>query len=231
MINKRELTWPMNLAYDIFGGNEELISRVFPYRLDTVVADSLTDRESHCLYLRYKDGKTLRDAGLTMNVTPERIRQIVAKAIRKLRHPIRSNRYLGVTRGEYYDLKAVNKQIQSILSAYCEIAKIPTEEDPMYLIPLFETSIVNLNLSVRAHNCLWRAGFKTYGDFQHVQICRFLKVRNFGMKCFKELMGKLSAIGFWATNGEDTYPIDNLTDPYSNDWLIWKGPKESEEAQ
>ena len=55
----------------------------------------LTDREQQVLILRFglKDGKprTLEEVGQHFNVTRERIRQIEAKALRKLRHPSRSN--------------------------------------------------------------------------------------------------------------------------------------------
>ncbi|MDS8151564.1 sigma factor-like helix-turn-helix DNA-binding protein, partial [Streptococcus pneumoniae] len=53
-----------------------------------------TDREENVLRLRFglDDGKmrTLEDVGKVFNVTRERIRQIEAKALRKLRHPSRS---------------------------------------------------------------------------------------------------------------------------------------------
>ena len=60
------------------------------------VLNSLTPREAKVLRLRYglDDGKarTLEEVGKEFNVTRERIRQIEAKALRKLRHPSRSKR-------------------------------------------------------------------------------------------------------------------------------------------
>ena len=62
-------------------------------QLDEVL-DTLTDREENVLRLRFglDDGKmrTLEDVGKVFNVTRERIRQIEAKALRKLRQPSRS---------------------------------------------------------------------------------------------------------------------------------------------
>ena len=62
-------------------------------QLDEVL-DTLTDREENVLRLRFglDDGKmrTLEDVGKVFNVTRERIRQIEAKALRKLPHPSRS---------------------------------------------------------------------------------------------------------------------------------------------
>ncbi len=58
------------------------------------VLDTLTPREEKVLRLRYgiDDGRprTLEEVGKEFNVTRERIRQIEAKALRKLRHPSRS---------------------------------------------------------------------------------------------------------------------------------------------
>ena len=60
------------------------------------VLDTLTPREEKVIRLRYgiDDGKprTLEEVGREFNVTRERIRQIEAKALRKLRHPSRSKK-------------------------------------------------------------------------------------------------------------------------------------------
>lgn len=64
-------------------------------QLSEVLA-TLTERERKVLYLRFglEDGRarTLEEVGKEFNVTRERIRQIEAKALRKLRHPSRSRK-------------------------------------------------------------------------------------------------------------------------------------------
>ena len=61
------------------------------------VLKTLTPREEAVIRLRFglKDGRchTLEEVGTEFHVTRERIRQIEAKALRKLRHPVRSNKF------------------------------------------------------------------------------------------------------------------------------------------
>ncbi len=66
------------------------------------ILDQLSERERKVLVMRFglHDGinRTLEDVGKEFNVTRERVRQIEAKALRKLRHPLRSRKlrdYLG----------------------------------------------------------------------------------------------------------------------------------------
>jgi RNA polymerase primary sigma factor len=60
------------------------------------ILDGLSDRERKVLIMRFglEDGvtRTLEDVGKEFNVTRERVRQIEAKALRKLRHPLRSRK-------------------------------------------------------------------------------------------------------------------------------------------
>jgi len=71
------------------------------------VLDTLTEREKKVLRLRFGIGdgypRTLEEVGEIFNVTRERVRQIEAKALRKLRHPTRSRKlrnFLNMTAGE-----------------------------------------------------------------------------------------------------------------------------------
>ena len=63
------------------------------------VLNTLTRREREIITLRYGIGDgytyTLEEVGRVFNVTRERVRQIEAKAIRKLQHPVRSRKLEG----------------------------------------------------------------------------------------------------------------------------------------
>ena len=78
------------LSPDQYANNELLKDEI------RMVLEGLTEREEKVLRLRFglEDGRnrTLEEVGKEFNVTRERIRQIEAKALRKLKHPTRSKR-------------------------------------------------------------------------------------------------------------------------------------------
>ena len=85
-----------NLSPEEFATNEMLKDEI------AQVLETLTEREEKVIRLRFglEDGKprTLEEVGQMFGVTRERIRQIEAKALRKLRHPSRSRKlrdYMG----------------------------------------------------------------------------------------------------------------------------------------
>jgi RNA polymerase primary sigma factor len=77
------------------------------------VLDSLTERERKVLELRFGLGdgysRTLEEVGKQFKVTRERIRQIEAKALRKMRHPTRLRQLQGFLEGE--ELEALLAQL------------------------------------------------------------------------------------------------------------------------
>ncbi len=74
---------------------DELVFNNFLREAIVLVLDTLTDRESCVIRLRYglDDGrmKSLEEIGLQLNLSRERVRQIEAKALRRLRHPSRNS--------------------------------------------------------------------------------------------------------------------------------------------
>ena len=58
-----------------------------------------------------------------------------------------------------------------------------------------ETSIDDLDFSVRAYNCLKRAGVNTLGDLTEKTELEMMKIRNLGKKSLKEVIDKIKAMG------------------------------------
>ena len=81
---------------DALAPDEAALKTITNEDIDDVLK-TLTPREEAVIRLRFglMDGRchTLEEVGSEFNVTRERIRQIEAKALRKLRHPVRSNKF------------------------------------------------------------------------------------------------------------------------------------------
>ena len=81
---------------DALAPDEAALKTITNEDIDSVLK-TLSPREEAVIRLRFglQDGRchTLEEVGTEFNVTRERIRQIEAKALRKLRHPVRSNKF------------------------------------------------------------------------------------------------------------------------------------------
>ena len=95
-----EAPWPYNLLDDIVcpyvNNRERSEDECWNETLNAsqeeglrMVLDGLSERERECVYYYYRDGLTLESVGEKYGVSRERIRQILAKAVRKMRHPTR----------------------------------------------------------------------------------------------------------------------------------------------
>ena len=94
-ISKKVIRWGAGIGpAEVSGALADMASAAQSMLADVLAA--LSDRERQVLELRFGllDGKdhTLEEVSRYFNVTRERIRQIEAKALRKLRHPSRSER-------------------------------------------------------------------------------------------------------------------------------------------
>ena len=70
---------------------------------------------------------------------------------------------------------------------------ISKTEDPS--VKMLETSIDDLDLSVRAYNCLKRAGILTLYDLIDKSETEMSKIRNLGKKSLKEVIDKVKSMG------------------------------------
>ena len=180
---------------------------------------TLSDREQKVLEERFQDFKTLEEVGRDFNVTRERIRQMEAKALRKLRHPSRRNFILhGYIGGaELKELKAREEQLderekeiekrekalQDILVRYkpkFDALKINIDMPLEMIQKNIERSagIETMDLSVRSYNCLKRLGVNTIMDLillvEGNDYLDLAKARNLGRKSLREIIEKLDAM-------------------------------------
>ena len=186
-INPTTLPYPDNLLYDIFGGEWE-----FPRPADfdgslEYVLHTLTERERRVLDFRYKDGLTLEEIGKRECVTRERIRQIHAKALRKLRRPERLY-YL-----KYGVSGVIARKTESAREA--ALASLPKPDKPE------DIQLEELELSVRSYNCLKRAGMDTLRELSEMTFDELCHVRNIGKKSVDEICAVLTKYGIRLKTG------------------------------
>jgi RNA polymerase sigma factor (sigma-70 family) len=119
----------------------------------------LTSREKKVLEVRYglgdEEACTLKEAGIKFNVSPERLRQIEAKALRKLRHPDRTKHLRLALEGEEFS-EAVRKERAAATTEYVRIS-------PPELPPYGERPYVERNRDTRLEYKAWQERVKKYG--------------------------------------------------------------------
>ena len=207
-------TWPYNLFEYCGLELDAPISDIQMEGLKHVIDNTLTIREGVMVCGYFMKEMTLDDLAKEFGVTRERIRQVIMKACRKIRHPSRVNfiRY-GVdyakTNAEMRDINAKLSEIERKK----EIIREFDEKDQEHYMKSLEdlkldprnTTLDELNLSVRSYNCLARAAYwmlkkdrkdmNTYDIIKLFQSGEIIKVRNLGRKSYEEIKAKLLEIG------------------------------------
>lgn len=203
---KYESPWPYNLIDKING-------KTIEYKLDpdherglNKAISCLNEKEQKVIYLYFENGLTLKKVGEQLGVSCERIRQILARAVRRLAHP---SLYQYIKYGEYgsnvaFDLKIAEANLKTLEKAIDEkqteldeltdeVSEIKSTLSPACSNRDCEWYINNLDLSVRSYNCLRRANCDTVEDI--VQLFKTGKarhMRNFGIKSCEEVLKMLS---------------------------------------
>ena len=81
------------------------------------------------------------------------------------------------------------------LSEIADMTGIMTAKQEDSKLKKLETSIDDLDFSVRAYNCLKRAGINTLGDLTEKSELEMMKIRNLGKKSLKEVIEKIKEMG------------------------------------
>lgn len=211
--------YPFNLIDAIFCGEYEWLDDEDHMNGLNHALGTLSEREQKVIRMRYYDIMTLEDVAKAFNVTRERIRQIEAKAVRKLRHPARQNFILHGYEGgaELKNLKVREeeldnrekliekreKALQDILERYKpKFDALHINIDmPLEMIQKeveLSVDIAEMDLSVRSYNCLKRIGINTIHDLIDVvegdDYLDLIKARNLGRKSLREIIEKLDAM-------------------------------------
>ena len=197
-----EAPWPYNLVRSIFDGDSDVSFKILNEDqlkgLDMALS-TLTPRERLIIYDYFKRNQTLKQVGEIYNIGTERVRQIVSKAVRKLRHPSRGRliRY-GLQGADLYkwkrDLEFEEIELSKRQKAVDEEkARISANEKTLGIPHDLSQSIDELDLSVRTYNCLFQKNLRSVkAVVEFFEKSDYHSVRNMGITSYKELQEKLS---------------------------------------
>ena len=201
---KDEITsyWPYNLAIAVAGGTDERFFQVYvPGIMESL--GELTDRERNVLKMRFMSGMTLEECGKEIGTQRERVRQVEAKALRKLRHPRHWKRWHLDTMDKAIEERKERSRLElenEILRSKLKSLEVP-EKDFMNLpesakLPKpTDVDIGEMELSVRSYNCLKRAMINNISDLEGMTVDDLMRVRNLGRKSMEEVIAKAKEWG------------------------------------
>ena len=215
-------TWPFNLIEGIYRveGKNECIE----FDMDGLeeAISTLTPREIKAIDLRYRKEMSLEEVGEACGVGQERIRQITAKACRKLRHPSRMKliMYGKAALNKKMDLEDKEKELESLareleqreanIKERERELEIEREERETMTRDGLDDSLEEMELTVRAYNCMARTGCRTVRDVAElVSKGNLLKVRNVGIHCANEILHRL----------KDKYGVDYFNLYVEERWI------------
>lgn len=181
--------YPYNLVIAV-AGEKDLYRVSLPGVQEALT--TLSDREKTVLEDRYREGQTLETVGRSLGVTRERVRQIEAKALRKLRHSSRIKLMFFPEREAFEEAARMVAELKEINERLVRL--IPNgavEKERLRDIP-----IERLELSVRSYNCLKRARIRTAAEVANMSDFEIIRIRNLGKKSIQEIYTKLREFGF-----------------------------------
>lgn len=156
--------------------------------LELIYNEYLTEREIYIIKMRFIKQLTLKHIGKLLNVGTERIRQIEAKALRKLRR-----KYIMNVLVYKIDNDIENKK-QELNRLKNEIEKYNNLIESKGLISK-DYNIYELEFSIRTTNCLVRGKIDSLKKLiKYTLNGEILKVRNLGKKCYFEILHKLQEL-------------------------------------
>ncbi len=163
------------------------------------VLSTLTEREMRVLHMHFGLGDetpmSLEEIAQAFGVTRERIRQIEAKALRKLRNPQRSDQLRPFINGLGDWIKVADSLQKRVDSLLKEKERLLQGGDFQGESTILLRSIDNLELTVRAYNCLKYENIYLIGDLVQQTEYKLFKVPNLGPKSINEIKEVLASRG------------------------------------
>ena len=225
MLIYKAYDYPENLLRDIFPADSTLPT---PPDLDGTlkyILASLSQREQGIVELRYREKQTLEIIGQTYGIGRERVRQILARTLRRLRHPLRKQMLIQGMNA-YHDAKAKKSFEEGIREGYhrcqyeIEVQKA-AEKASIINTDVLHMTLEEMQLSVRSYNALYRAGYTKMADIVSAGPEQVKRSRNLGKKSFEEIVAKMMEFGiqFQQPNPEKVY--ERTAENVSIDYLVF----------
>lgn len=195
--------YPFNLIRAIYGENEydDTHSETTYIKGLYEQLKTLNSNEHRILYLRFAKGYTIKECAENLQLSPERARQTIHKALRDMRTSRRREHYEAVSRVQYEELQG---KYETLLIEKQELQYSlnligASEIEPQDIIILskmlkphrLNAHIGELNLSTRTYNVLNRAGIQTIKDVMATSERTLNQLRNLGGKSVAELKFKM----------------------------------------
>ena len=159
-LNERNKANVVELFNNVY--RETIVNDDILVRFLTVINTDFSDNEMSVLVLRYglngSARKTLVEAAQELGIPREEIRQMEAKTIRELRHPVRGKYIFGIL------------------------------DEPKECSFHLSSELTETNLSGRTVNSLKRIGITTVVGLLNVKLADLLECRNLGKKSFEEIV-------------------------------------------
>ena len=192
LAKKAKKTYPYNLLAQMFGPEgvttDFSVTKALISDLDQLLDKYLTEPEAYFLRLRYINELKLEDIANLREVTRERIRQIEAKALRRLRHVV------------YTQSLSLSKQISNkkneIKSLESQIQKVRENMDGIIPDPA-DKPIEELPLSVREFNGLKRSGINNVHDIlEAINNIKIMGIRQLGPGSINNIINVLQKLDY-----------------------------------
>lgn len=202
---KEMLEYPRNLFKDMF--NDPYPYLIDPEGIEKAIPIVMTEREVKMFDERYRNYRTYEQIGKIFGISESRTREIIRRAVRKLKCSRKAKRCYSVVsldkaikvETDYKDkMNELQRQVDS-LSAENEILRglmsLPQNEDANNRVALYETKLQDMGFSTRVGTILFNAGYRKASDFIDISEGDIKGIKHVGQKTFEDVLEVLKRYG------------------------------------